>query len=275
MEYLVYARPSSLEFVLRFTSSERSVMRRPDLEALSESFRLDYLGYLGPGSLQGGDGQFVISAEFKAKKRAIEAEILVTGFVKEPDHESVFQHHLLPLLNFTIPLVPRRPDGERFWEIANNLQGLAEEAAKILERLEPSLYELALQSKKAGGLKEIRLKLGDSSAEQKGPKEIDIRRIRQDRKFEIARAHMQAHLASRELPMDGEEIRVGKQISFSTNELKFANLYTLARAFGVKEIAPRILGDQIDEFEFQKQVDPKSEFTVLVARLRRAGVIPE
>ncbi len=275
MEYLVNARPSSHEFVIRFSSSDWSIMRRTDLEALSGSFRLDYLGYLRPSGAQGRDGQLVISAEFKASKRAIEAEILVTGFVEEPEHESPFQHHLLPLLNFTIPLVPRRPDVDRFSAIASNLQSLAEEAAEVLDRLDFPLYELALQSKKAGGLKEIRLKLADSSSEQKGPKDNDIRRIRQDRKFEIARAHVKAHLANRELPLEGEEIRVGRQTTFTTNEVKFANLYTLARAIGVKEIAPRILGDEVDEFEFQKQVDPKTEFTVLVARLRRAKVIPE
>jgi hypothetical protein len=56
-------------------------------------------------------------------------------------------------------------------------------------------------------------------------------------------------------------------------------LYSLARALGVKEISPRIFSKErkilTEEIMFQAWVDPKIEFTVLVARLKRAGVIPE
>jgi hypothetical protein len=83
----------------------------------------------------------------------------------------------------------------------------------------------------------------------------------------------------RELPLDGDLIQISGQARFNFAELRFANLYTLARALGVKEISPKIFskdGETLtDEISLQMGPNPQNELTVLVARLKRAGVIPE
>ncbi|CAB4544081.1 MAG: hypothetical protein F2536_02370 [Actinobacteria bacterium] len=245
------------------------------LETLAGQFRLDFLGYLGPDNPAVGRGQFVISAEFKASKKAIEAEILVTGFVRDPENQSEFQTYLLPLLSFELPVWPREGSSERFTDYASKLNESAFMAEKELEQLFRPLYELAMASQRAGGLRAVRIGTSELGNDRKGPRESDIRGLRQDRRFEIARAHLQAHQAVQEQLVAGTSLKVGRQASITIEELRFANLYSLARAIGVKEIAPRILSDDVREVGFQQKIDPTSEFTVLVARLKRAGVIPE
>jgi len=250
-------------------------MSEPRLEALAGQFRLDFLGYLGPKNPAVDHRQFVISAEFKASKKAIEAEILVTGFVRDPENQSEFQTYLLPLLSFELPVWPRDGFSERFTDYASKLNESAFMAEKELEKLFSPLYELTLASQIAGGLRTVRIGTSELGNDRKVPRESDVRGLRQDRRFEIARAHFQAHQALQEQPVSGTLLKVGRQASVTIEELRFANLYSLARAIGVKEIAPRILSDDVREVGFQQKISPSSEFTVLVARLKRAGVIPK
>jgi hypothetical protein len=270
----VLSRPLSLDVYFLIEIEGAQAMDRR-LQNLAGKLRLDFLDYLGPNDSPFGQGQFVISAEFKASKKAIEAEVLVTGFIRGPESQSPYQAYLLPLLSFQLPVVARLVTSERFSDYASGLSELALLAEQTLERLYGPIYELAQASQKAGGLRSVRIASSELSIDRTGAGDLDIRSMRQDRRFEIARAHVQAHLATQELPGNAEPIKVGKQSVISVEEFRFANLYSLARAIGVKEIAPRILSEQVEEAELQQKLESPSDFTVLVARLKRAGVIPE
>jgi hypothetical protein len=254
-------------------------MKIEQIQQISRGFRLDYLAELRSEDSSSEHGHYVMSAEFKATPRAITAEILVTGLVSEPSHESPLQHHLLPLVSLTIPLIPRTESTGRFSDLAESLADLEIRAIKELGRLQFPLAVLADTSRKAGGLKAVRINLGESAEDKKGPSQNDLRGLRQRRRFEIARAHAQAHFVLRELPKHEEQIQISGQARFTFAELRFANLYTLARALGVKEISPKIFSKEgetlTDEITLQMGPNPQNELTVLVARLKRAGVIPE
>jgi hypothetical protein len=250
-----------------------------EIQKISIGFRLDYLTELRSEDSSYGHGHFVMSAEFRATKRAIMGEILVTGLVSEASHESPYQYQLLPLLSLNIPLVGRVNPSGKLSEIAESFSQLERKAIEQLEQLHPHLSELCLVSRRAGGLKSVRINVSDLDGESSDSNARDTREIRQHRKFEIARAHAQAHFALRKIPFEGEQIKIGKQAGFSFAELRFANLYTLARALGVKEISPRIFSKagepKTSEIDMRMGTNTQNELTVLVARLKRAGVIPE
>ena len=254
-------------------------MINEQIQQISNEFRLDYLAELRSGDSSSGHGHFVISAEFRATKRALIGEVLITGMVSEANHESPYQYHLLPLLHMQIPLVMRTEATGKFSEVAESFSQLETRAISELKKMGTHLAELALVSRKAGGLKSVRIASPESEADGRSPSERDVRGIRQLRRFETARAHAQSHFSIRETPVEGDQIQIGKQVRFSFAELRFANLYTLARALGVKEISPKIFSKdgvtQTEEVRLQMGSNPQNELTVLVARLKRAGVIPE
>lgn len=255
--------------------------------------QLDFIDYLlCPTNASQGDA-LVVSAEFKLVEHRLEAEVLVTGYVHDWEQEDPAQFYLAPLLAIQLPLATINQPGIPVRERAAYSEKLGIEA---LKEMFCELTQLARIALKAGGLRETTLVLKDAATEAVSTESFDVKDFRQNRKMGIALAHTEWHWKIRQ---DNKlsHIEFGKY-RIPRSLIYFANLYSLARSIGVKEVRPRIENerfflDAMRDYRNQglsikprrktilinqqdgkpRQISEQNEFTVLVAKLKRAKLI--
>lgn len=260
----------------------------------SQAARIDFIDQLLCDSSPGQSDNFVISAEFKFVVGRIEAEVLITGYVADPEHRNPGQHYLAPLVALQIPIeISHTPDRDDF-----PTAGLHAEQVAILEirKLFCPLVELARNSQRAGGLSDAIINLKDSRPLLHQRDMIDTREFRQNLKMNLALAHTKLHWQAR-CDSGLEYFEAGKY-RIPNSLVLFANLYSLARAIGVKEIRPRVQDSELykrvvrdyrndgvfsrprrnkamidQETGGVRQLSDRNEFTVIIAKLKRAKFI--
>lgn len=202
--------------------------------------RFDFVDFLAVSDESLGGDTLVISAELKNVKGVIEAELLITGYVSDPSGEELLARYLVPLLTIQVPLgnvsdgaTPNYRSGAMVEEVA----------IRNLRKLFPALIELARTAQKSSGLVDAAITL--KMPEGTGKKVKNVREVRQNRKLDLALAHLELHWSKRpESQM--EYVDLGKYKA-PKSIVYFANLYSLARGMGVKEVRPRIQNEPFFE----------------------------
>jgi hypothetical protein len=211
----------------------------------SSTSRFDLVEYLAVSGNSGAFDTFVISAEFKDAKGVIDAELLITGYVSDPNSADQFPRHLVPLVTVQVPLgvSPRSNESNPGFGVYSEEFGVSR-----LRELYPALTEIARMAQKSAGLVEASLTIRIPDAASKIAE--NVRDIRQNRKARLAIEHLKLHWAKRP-EREMEYVQVGKYAA-PQSLVYFSQLYSLARGIGVKEVRPRI---QQESFYLQALAD--------------------
>lgn len=211
--------------------------------------RFDFVEYLVDADSSAPGDTLVISAEFKNAKGVIEAELVITGYVSGPNDEVFFAKHLVPLVTVQMPLGSVPTSG-----VSQSRTGFETEeiATQRLRGLFPALTAISRVAQTSSGLVDAAISL--KIPEELGQRANNIREIRQNRKMDLALEHLRLHWVKR-TESGLAYVQTGKY-KVAQSLVYFANLYSLARGMGVKEVRPRI---QNQQFFLEALADYRSE----------------
>jgi len=226
-------------------------------------------------SFVSNQGRVSISLFFRETKYGMEAEFLATGFADAPRVVTSHDFH-----GYLLPLAHGLLGAGSWWDRK------ADQRGAFVESVVGSVIEMASISKTRGGLRSVDLVgpnleeiytftkdlLGKSDLEERKKLGRELREERQNYRFQLALSHYHQLIP-------GEGMQAGSATPlheiWEDKDRSIAQLYTLARALGVKEIIPRIQRVLFPgAFGDNGEAPSAKEISVSIAKLKRNFVIP-